>query len=504
MYPKASKKTDKKKKKIGQIFTPDYIVHNILEYCNYSGDNVLKKHIIDNSCGDGAFLKAVVRIYIETAHKKGLNNDEIKRDLECYIHGIDNDKTAYNSCLTNLTLIAELYGISNVKWDLYNTSSLLLKKFDKKMDYVVGNPPYVRVHNLDSTYDEVKAFSFANGGMTDLYLAFFELGFNMLNEKGQLCYITPSSWLNSVAAENMRKYILQKKNLVSLIDLGHYQAFENATAYTMISHFSKNHNISTFDYYIYNGESKSRTFVCNLKLSDIYIDSYFYLSDKMHLELLKKIRSSKCTKYVTAKNGFATLADSVFIGDNIPDSPITIKTLKGSTGKWYKCIFPYDKKGKPLSEQYIFSIPNIKKHFLSHKSTLLKGNPEYPGWYLYGRTQALADVYRKRLSVNALARNKEDFKLIELNENEGVYSSLYIITNFDIDLSTIKSIIASEDFIEYIKILKKYKSGGYYTFNSKDLELYINYFLTYKTEKKYAYKSTVSGQYPDLFQGVYQ
>ncbi|MBR4141004.1 MAG: N-6 DNA methylase, partial [Campylobacter sp.] len=40
----------------GQIYTPELIVKNILNLCNYYGKDMLKKHIIDNSCGQGAFL----------------------------------------------------------------------------------------------------------------------------------------------------------------------------------------------------------------------------------------------------------------------------------------------------------------------------------------------------------------------------------------------------------------------------------------------------------------
>ncbi len=490
---------EKKIKRIGQIFTPDFIVQSMLCYCNYFGNSILRKHIIDNSCGDGAFLRTIVKRYIETARNKGFSNDMIKKDLETYIHGIDNDKFAFESCVNNLTAIAQKYSIYDVKWDLYNTSSLSLKKFDKKMDFVVGNPPYVRVHNLDTSYNEVKSFKFANGGMTDLYLAFFELGFNMLKDDGQLCYITPSSWLNSVAAENMRCYILLRKNLVSLIDLGHFQAFENATAYTMISHFKKSYNNSEFTYYRYNGETHERVFLEKLNLQEINIESCFYLSDSKHLDMLRSIKTARPNKYVSVKNGFATLADSVFIGQTLPNSPITIKVIKGSTGKWYKCLFPYDKKGKPLSESQIFADEDVKKHFLAHKETLLKGHDEYPGWYLFGRTQALADVYRPKLAVNTLVRTKYDFKLTELKEGEGIFSGLYVISDYDINFQEIKEIIASDDFIGYIKILKKYKSGGYYTFNSKDLEQFINYKLTYDSKREYVIKSRFSIQRPSLF-----
>ena len=32
----------------------------------------------------------------------------------------------------------------------------------------------------------------------------------------------------------------------------------------------------------------------------------------------------------------------------------------------------------------------------------------------------------------------------------------------------------SNDFVEYIKAVGKYKNGGYYTFSSKELEMWLN------------------------------
>lgn len=248
-----------------------------------------------------------------------------------------------------------------------------------------------------------------------------------------------------------------------------------------------------------NEHSNERNFIATLSLSNVYIDSCFYLSDPLYLDSIRTIKAKEFPQYVKVKNGFATLADAVFIGENVPDTAITIKALKASTGKWYKCLFPYDKKGKPIAEQQLFSDPKIKAHFLNNKAQLLKGREETPGWYLFGRTQALADVYKKKLAVNTLVRNKNDFKLCEIKEGEGIYSGLYVTTDFNIDFDLLKKIIASDDFIEYIKVLKKYKSGGYYTFNSKDLEQFINHQLNYK----YALKSSFFKEHRDLFQGIY-
>ena len=44
----------------GKIYTPDYLVKIILNQGNYVDGNINKKHVIDNSCGDGQFIVHIV------------------------------------------------------------------------------------------------------------------------------------------------------------------------------------------------------------------------------------------------------------------------------------------------------------------------------------------------------------------------------------------------------------------------------------------------------------
>lgn len=468
--------TSSREKHIGQVFTPDYIVCSMLDYIDYKVDNdILEKHIIDNSCGDGSFLIQIIKRYIQTSIDKNLSHEDIKKGLETYIHGIDNDEIAVENCLINLNRILSDFNIPQVRWDIHHNNTLKVLDYDGKMDFVVGNPPYVRVHNLDDTYDDVKRFKFAEGGMTDLYLVFFEIGFNMLNDNGKMCYITPSSWLNSVAAKKLRSYVIQHENLVSLTDLGHFQPFEGITTYTIISIFSKQNKSTDFDYYIFNGGTLQRDYIYKLSFNEVLIDSCFYLASKDNLKRVKEIKTKTYKKYVSVKNGFATLSDKSFIGEYIPDTFITIPVLKGSTGKWTKCLFPYDRNGKPISKDSIFSDKKLKEHFESEKENLLKGKPEYEGWYLYGRTQAILDVWKEKIGINSLLRTQKDLKITRVGVGQGIYSGLYIIG--DINIESIESILRTDEFTEYVKCIKKYKSGGYYTFNSKDIEQFINYKL---------------------------
>ena len=44
----------------------------------------------------------------------------------------------------------------------------------------------------------------------------------------------------------------------------------------------------------------------------------------------------------------------------------------------------------------------------------------------------------------------------------------------DIPFERIEEKICSQEFIEYLKLVNKCKSGGYFTFSSKDLAKFIN------------------------------
>ena len=398
--------------------------------------------------------------------------------MEIFIHGIELDAEECKSCIQNLNVLVEEFGLSNIKWDIINADTLSIDKFNGKMDFVFGNPPYVRVHNLEDSYDSVKKYKFAEGGMTDLYIVFFEIGFNMLAEDGTMCLITPSSWLNSLAGKNLREFIHFYHYLTGVIDLEHFQPFE-ATTYTFISRFMRKTNNKLIDYCVFDGVKKDKILCDKLTYDDIQIGNNYYFSDKNSLLLLKNIKTTFSYPYVSVKNGFATLADKVFIGD-FDFKEGTIDILKASTGKWSKCVYPYDNNGKPIPLDVFMKNGDAYCHLLSNKNILTKGrdneNDNY--WYLFGRTQALKDVSKKKYAINTIIKDINSIRLEYVPKGSGLYSGLYILT--DIEFETIKEIVLTDDFISYIRLLKHYKSGGYYTFSSKDLEHFLNYKLTIK------------------------
>ena len=463
-------------KELGKVYTPKHIVCLMLDHVNYKDNKILKKHIIDNSCGDGAFLIEVVERYCREHIKEHGSNLKLKNELETFIHGIELDSLEKNKTILNLDKIANEFKLKNVKWDILNENTLNVNKFDETMDFVVGNPPYVRVHNLKEQYNSVKNFSFVSKGMTDLFLVFFEIGIKMLNSKGSLIYITPSSYLHSLAGKELRIFLNNNKIIKSIIDLGHYQPFE-ATTYTAITEICKMQSKSIKYYEL--AQEKKLTFIDELSYKDIYIDEKFYFDSRIKLNELRKIVDYNLihnSTNINVKNGLATLSDKVFIGE-FKFTEGTIDVYKASTGKWSKLIFPYDESGKPLSLDSIAKKYKAVYEYLNQNKEKLTDrdleNAEL--WYLFGRSQAIKDIFRDKLAFNTLIKDLSSIKIELVEKGKAVYSGLYFYSHENYDI--ISKIIKSENFLDYIKSLKNYKSGGYYTFSSQDLKFYLNYKL---------------------------
>jgi adenine-specific DNA-methyltransferase len=277
---------------------------------------------------------------------------------------------------------------------------------------------------------------------------------------------------------------LVENNLIDkIVDLKHYQAFE-ATTYSAIAILKKGRQVRTTDYYLFDDKNNTPYYVDTLSVDDYYTANNFYFAEKCQLGDLKRTLSLQLAKEkFVVKNGFATLADDFFIGDFAFDE-FTIPVVKASTGKRYKCLFPY-RNDKLLPYEELSKSAVIKNYFEINKEMLTKRSLESKGeWYGFGRSQGISDVYKCKYAINALIKNVSDLKLVKCDEGVGVYSGLYILT--DISEMELRDILYTQDFINYVAMLGKYKSGGYYTFSSKDLKNYLEY--KYSQRNGYQYE----------------
>ena len=479
-----------------QIYTPSKVVNFMLDNVGFNNKcGIDGKHIIDNSCGNGNFLVEIVKRIFQFI-------PNIDREyLETYVHGIEIDEPAYNEAINRLNKIATEHNISNVKWDVRNSDALRTTDFDNSMDYVVGNPPYCNVHHMSKeNYDLLKTeFFFCSDGMTDLYIGFFEKGIQMLNSNGILGYITPNSWLTSKAGYWLRSHLYDHNSLQQIYNFDTDKLFDDATTFTCITIIDNNRSFDDDNIVVYHGNFNDLT---NKKQYCTVVDKHdIYVSEKILTnlkdEVIRNIIDYEIKDYdkrFIVKNGLATLKDKLFILD--PDDKDAnvdiyvdlyyneiIDCVKASKGEFKYIIYPYDDSGKPLSYD---NLCLYVRSLLERRAERLDIDMTQENWYLYGRTQAIKDVNKYRVSCNNLIRDKNDVILRELPAKTAVYSGFYIIRNgmlqnrkeMKLLYQQVDDALKTNLFANYVKSIGKSKNGGYYTFSTKDLEQFLNYFYS--------------------------
>lgn len=467
-----------KTKSMGQIFTPAIVVDKILDLVNYKGNVVLHTKIMEPSFGNGAFLTKITTKIIEEGKANSLSNDDIIKTIQTNVFGIEKDTILYQQAISNIKEVLNRHGIKDevdfpnlLNADTFDT----FEKYNNTFDFIVGNPPYLTLHTME-TKDEIRKLHFTANGMTDIYIAFFEMGIKMLKHDGRLGYITPNSYFNSTAGKTMRKTFMDENLLEFVFDYGHHQVFSDALTYTCITILNCNKSTNTIKFQQYGDAAK------NLSNEDFYINEHFYFTATKDF---REIVGYSGERYCCVKNGCATLWDKFFIDSEIATKSIfSIPIIKASTGKTHKCFYPYDTSGKPIPYSEIKKDKIAEKILTQNKERLLqRSSIDTNFWYAFGRTQALSDTYKNKYSINAIFKTTSDIHIVHCKEGCAVYGGLYILSELSLDV--IKNIVCTDSFIQYITTMSKYKNGGYYTATAKDIENYINFKLSlrYKAHK---------------------
>ena len=136
-----------------------------------------------------------------------------------------------------------------------------------------------------------------------------------------------------------------------------------------------------------------------------------------------------------------------------------------------------DKNGVLIEEDQLKRDTSLYAYLTEHKEKLLsRSNEKDPDkyWYAFGRSQAISDTFCEKMAINSLLRNEADFKFTKAPCGTGVYGGLYIISK-TIPLETVSDALKTKEFFAFVMLLGKYKSGGYYTFSSKDVKKYLDY-----------------------------
>ncbi len=493
---------DEKFKKLnGAFYTPYFIVDYINTSVILKNQNKDLK-VIDPACGSGVFL-------VDALYKlKQKLKKSYKELVEENIFGIDIDPRAVNRTKILLSLVVfEHEREIPEKFNIYNGNSLdknFLKKIlnNLKFDAVVGNPPYVRIQNLEEETKKIvrNYWKFVQGD-TDIFIPFIELGIELIKDGGKMGYITPNSYFTTHAGKNLRTFLQHNRYIEEIVDFDYYQVFEGITTYTAITIISKEPK----DYFILkkvrnDEEAKNLN---NLEGEKIYYreinpEKWVLVSSK-EKDIVDIIENSyyKLEDVADIRVGLATLADEVYIIKNpkeegdyfikhfegkrfLIEKEITKEIIKVSIVKSEedilnnrrRIIFPY----KKVNDKYVIireeelkeKFPETFKYLLFCKKILIsrdKGKKNYETWYAYGRTQGINTTFGKKILTPPLALSPT-FVVCEKEEatfysGYGIFPKIKPFT----DLCLLKKILNSEMMKMYIKITAKSYQGGWKSYS---------------------------------------
>jgi len=258
---------NEKTKKKCQIFTPVEIVRKMLDYLGYS-NGLYGKSILESSCGDGQFLKEIVKRYIEDCNLNKYKKSKIKKGLEHDIFGIELDKGQYDACIKNLDKISNQYGIQRVKWNLINGDALRTP-FNNKFDFIIGNPPYVSYWDLDISERNYihKKYTACQYGACDYCYAFLQESIESLNTHGRLVYIIPNSLFKTKSGKNLREIL--KPMITDIYDYSTTKAFEAVLTASAILVVDCSTNTQMITYH--NLAQKTEFIVPKKSLGDLWL-----------------------------------------------------------------------------------------------------------------------------------------------------------------------------------------------------------------------------------------
>ncbi|HEC1884721.1 TPA: Eco57I restriction-modification methylase domain-containing protein [Campylobacter jejuni] len=126
----------------------------------------------------------------------------------------------------------------------------------KGFDLIIGNPPYIRQEELKELKPHLAKNYKVYKGTSDIYTYFYELGFNVLKDRGGvLSYITSNKYTRAGYGEALREFLLKNVKVLEYTDLNGVKVFDSASVDTSILCFEKSKSKDNkFKYLALNNE----------------------------------------------------------------------------------------------------------------------------------------------------------------------------------------------------------------------------------------------------------
>ena len=502
-------KTDRKVN--GTFFTPRNIVSKIIDEVKPKQNDVCS----DISCGCGSFLMGLIK-YFKITYQKSIN-DILKQNIFGY------DILEYN--IRRTRILISIFGLEVgevVKEENFNLEvcDSLRKKWDIKFDVIVGNPPYVKFQDMDEELRNYLKLNFntIQKGTYNLYFSFFELGYNLLNQKGKLGYITPNNYFTSLSGKPLREFFEINNSIEKIIDFNSKKVFDVLT-YTCLTFLNKTHQTKILFNKFFDGDFNDFINDYNINLSTILYENLktrkwrlLLNKDQKNIHKIEN-KGRQIGDLFTINVGIATLRDDLYFIDGINKNGF-FKLLDGEEYKiedelvksvykisdfnnqdecfnnQRKIIFPYkviNNKSQIIEESVLEKeYPFTFKYFTKLKDQLLKRSKKeiLEPFYQYGRSQGL-NKFGIRLLTPTFSKKPNFLTVIEKDSlycnGYGVHynidqNRISLFDNLPIqnpeNIDVLSKILNSDVMDYYVKTTSVTIDGGYPCYQKNFIELF--------------------------------
>ncbi len=224
----------------GEVFTRRWVVDLMLDLVGYDPDaDLANLSIVEPSCGCGAFLLPIVERLAESCHRRGIPLKGTASAIRTFDLLKHNAEVARKSVMKLLLEHGETIDTAEYLSGAWVTTGdfLLTDHAGQSADFVVGNPPYIRLEDVPSEInDAYRRECSTMRGRADVYVGFFEKGLSQLKPEGKLAFICADRWMRNQYGAHLRHFVSEGFAVDSVITMHDVDAFEDdVSAYPAIT-----------------------------------------------------------------------------------------------------------------------------------------------------------------------------------------------------------------------------------------------------------------------------